>query len=184
MLDEEIIDLYFARNESAISETSIKYGPYCKKIAFNILNDIFDSEECVNDTYHKTWLSIPPTRPVHLGAYVGKITRNIAIDRYNSKTALKRGGNSYEESLDELSECVGENDFDDIAIKDLGALISDFLRSEKPLLRKIFVRRYFYEDSLSDIALFFGIGLSNVKTSLFRTRERLKKYLQKEGIYV
>ena len=104
MQDSQIIDLYFKRDQSAISETSLKYGPYCTKIAFNILDDVFDSEECVNETYFKAWQTIPPTVPNHLGAFVGKITRNLAIDRYNKKTAQKRGSYSYEESLDELSE--------------------------------------------------------------------------------
>ena len=184
MLDDQIIDLYFKRDESAITETSLKYGAYCNKIAFNILGDIFDSEECVNDAYHKTWTSVPPTRPKHLGAYVGRITRNVAIDRYNSRMAQKRGGHAYEESLDELCECIGSEDSVDISLMELGAVISNFLKSEKPINRKIFVRRYFYEDSIEDIAKIARLGVSYVKTSLFRTRQRLRLYLAKEGIYV
>ena len=184
MTDAQIIDLYFVRNQSAISETSVKYGPYCTKIAFNILNDIFDSEECVNETYLKTWQSIPPTRPNHLGAYVGKITRNLAIDRYNKNTAQKRGGYAYAESLDELSECIGDSGSDDYSLKELGSIISRFLRKEKEIHRKIFVRRYFYQDSVSDISEAFGLGISYIKTSLHRTRQKLRIYLQKEGIYI
>ena len=184
MNDLEIIELYFERDERAIKETDAKYGRLCHSIANNILHNEQYSEECVNDTYHKTWISIPPTRPRHLGAYVGKITRNLAIDRYNAKTAKKRGGYGFEESLDELSECIGDNCSDDISLKDLGSLISNFLRTEKPLLRKIFIRRYFHGENLNDIALTFGLGLSYVKTSLFRTRQKLRIYLQKEGIYV
>ena len=184
MLDNEIIDLYFKRDESAITETSLKYGAYCNKIAFNILGDVFDSEECVNDTYHRTWTSVPPTRPKHLGAYVGRITRNVAIDRYNSRVAKKRGGHTYEESLDELAECIGKEDTVDICLSELCEVISSFLKGEKQISRKLFIRRYFYEDSIEDIAKTAGLGVSYVKTSLFRTRQRLKIYLAKEGIYV
>ena len=180
----EIIDLYFKRDQSAISETSLKYGPYCTKIAFNILDDVFDSEECVNETYFKAWQTIPPTVPNHLGAFVGKITRNLAIDRYNKKNAQKRGSYAYEESLDELSECVGNDEAQDISLKELGSVISKFLRGEKEIHRKIFVRRYFYEDSVSEIADKFNLGTSYIKTSLHRTRQKLRIYLQKEEIYI
>lgn len=184
MQDEKIIELYFSRDENAITETAAKYGRYCTQIAFNILKDIFDSEECVNDTYHKVWQSIPPTRPRIFSAFLGKITRNLAIDRYKSKTAQKRGGYSLEESLDELSECVGESGFNDLDLNELGALISNFLKKEKDIYRKIFVRRYFYEDSISDISKGFGISVSYVKTALSRSRKRLAEYLKKEGIFI
>ena len=107
--DSKIIELYFARDEAAITETSAKYGYYCKKIAMNILADLFESEECVNDTYVKVWNTVPPTVPNIFKAFLAKITRNLALDRYNEKTAKKRGGRVYE-SLEELSECIGSNE--------------------------------------------------------------------------
>ena len=184
MQDDRIIELYFERNECAIKETAQKYGAYCTKIAYNILRDVFDSEECVNDTYHKVWQTIPPTRPRIFSAFLAKITRNLAIDRYNYKTAAKRGGYSVEESLDELSECVGDDDGADTDLHELGSMISAFLRGEKEISRRIFVRRYFYEDSIEEIAKGFGLSLSYVKTSLFRTRKRLASHLEKKGIFV
>ena len=184
MQDDRIIELYFQRDESAIKETAQKYGAYCTGIAYNILRDVFDSEECVNDSYHKTWHTIPPTRPRIFSAFLARITRNLAIDRYNYKTAEKRGGYAVDESLDELTECVGEGDGADTDLHELGSIISSFLRGEKELSRKIFIRRFFYEDSLDAIATGYGLSLSYVKTSLFRTRKRLASYLAKEGIFV
>ena len=184
MRDEEIIDLYFERNETAIVKTAEKYGAYCTRIALNILSDIFDSEECVNDTYHKVWNTVPPTRPNIFSAFIGRITRNLAIDRYNNRTADKRGGYTVAESLDELCECVGANDDAAVDLSDLGQIISSFLKGEKPLIRKIFVRRYFYEDSIEDIASSTGLGRSFIKTSLFRTRKRLAEHLKREGIFI
>ena len=181
--DRNIIELYMNRDERAIDETAEKYGAYCEKIAYNILSDKFDAEECVNDTYLRTWNSIPPTLPRTLSAFLAKITRNIAIDRYKTKHAEKRTNVSI--SLDELSECVGERDFSDqIEIAAIGSAISRFLYGESEMNRRIFVRRYFFEDSISDIANFYRISESKVKTSLHRTRERLAKFLEKEGVYI
>ena len=184
MEDYQIVDLFWARSENAIAETSSKYGRMLTGISLSLSSSREDAEECVNDTYHKTWTSVPPTRPKHLGAYVGRITRNVAIDRYNSRVAKKRGGHAYEESLDELAECIGKEDTVDIGLMELCEVISSFLKGEKQISRKLFIRRYFYEDSIEDIAKTAGLGVSYVKTSLFRTRQRLKIYLAKEGIYV
>ena len=184
MEDSKIIELYFARDEEAISETSMKYGSYCMKIAMNILLDLFESEECVNDTYVKVWNSVPPTLPKILKAYLGKITRNLALDRYGEKAAKKRGGRIFE-SLDELAECVGTQDADEnIERTELTALINEFLAKESELSRRIFVRRYFYQDSLLDIAKRLRISESRVKTALFRARERLASMLKKEGFTI
>lgn len=181
--DNKIIELYIQRDESAISETSEKYGAYCEKIAYNILLDKFDSEECVNDTYMRTWNSVPPTIPKILSAFLAKITRNIAIDRYKSKNAAKRSG--YAESLDEMTECVGESDISEkIEISAIGAAISRFLLDESEISRRVFVRRYFFEDSIADIAKSHFLSESGVKTMLHRTRKRLSEFLKKEDIYV
>lgn len=179
--DSKIIELYFARDEEAISATSAKYGSYCTKIAMNILFDLFESEECVNDTYVKVWNSVPPTVPNILKAYLGRITRNLALDRYGERSAKKRGGRVFE-SLDELSECVGTGEADEtIERAELAALINKFLSKESELSRRIFVRRYFYQDSVCDIAKRLRISESRVKTALFRARERLALMLGREG---
>ncbi len=183
MKDNEIVELYFKRDEKAIKETSVKYGAYCHTVAMNILRDIFDSEECVNDTYHKAWCAIPPTRPTRLGAFLAKITRNLALDRYNKKNAAKRGG-YVAESLDELSECLGSKDSTEETLEELGAIITKFLKSEKELYRRLFIRRYFYQNSISELCSIFDKSPSFVKTSLHRTRERLKIYLISEGVYL
>ncbi len=183
LADNEIIELYIKRDESAISETAQKYGAYCEKIAYNILNDKFDSEECVNDTYMRTWNSVPPTIPRILSSFLAKITRNIAIDRYKAKNAKKR--RTYEESLDELSECVGGGDISDgIEISAIGEAISRFLLGESEISRRVFVRRYFFEDSVSEIAKAHFMTEGYVKTMLHRTRKRLAEFLKKEDIYV
>lgn len=181
--DSEIIELYISRDERAISETAEKYGAYCEKIAYNILLDSFDAEECVNDTYMRTWNAIPPTLPRILSSFLAKITRNLALDRYRKKNTAKRSG--YETSLNELSECVGGRDIsDEMEISDIGAAISRFLLTESDISRRLFIRRYFFEDSVGEIAKAHGLSTSAVKTSLHRTRLRLKAFLSEEGIYI
>ena len=183
MQDTEIIELYIQRDERAIGETSAKYGAYCRKIAFNILYDIFDAEECVNDTYMKTWNAIPPTVPNVFSSFLAKITRNLALDRYNASKAQKRDGVS--ESLDELSELVGGGNIaDELELSELGGAISRFLAEEKPLARRIFIKRYFFESSLSDIAREHGITLASTKVILHRIRTRLADFLAKEGFFL
>ncbi|MBE6532841.1 MAG: RNA polymerase sigma factor [Ruminococcaceae bacterium] len=181
--DNKIIELYIQRDESAISETAEKYGAYCQKIAYNILADSFDSEECVNDTYMRTWNSVPPTIPRILSAFLAKITRNIAIDKYKLKNAAKRS--AYTESLEELCECVGEGDISDkIEASAIGSAISRFLLNESEICRRVFVRRYFFEDSISEIARAHFMSEGYVKTMLHRMRKRLAEFLKKEDIYV
>ncbi|MBQ7386698.1 MAG: sigma-70 family RNA polymerase sigma factor [Clostridia bacterium] len=184
MLDNEIIDLYFERNEQAIDATAEKYGAYCNQIAYNILADIHDSEECVNDTYMKAWNTIPPTRPNVLSAFLAKITRNIAIDRYKGDHAQKRG-DKLAESIDELYGSIDDNNtWNTLELSELGELISKFLYTQKEAARRIFVLRYFYEYSIDDIAHIYGTGASYVKTKLHRTRTALAKYLKSEGVNV
>ncbi len=184
MQDKDIIALYFQRDERAISETADKYGVYCHKIAYNILSDVFDAEECVGDTYMRAWSTIPPTYPRILSAFLGRITRNLAIDRYNSAHSKKRGGR-VALSLDELRECISEGSpWDTLEGAELGEIINSFLSEQRELVRRIFVSRYFYQSSVSQIAARYGISQSRVKTTLHRARTSLAKYLLERGISI
>ena len=181
MQDHEIIDLYFARDERAIVNTEQKYGSYCKTIAMNVLHDESDSDECVNDTYLAAWNSIPPTRPERLGAYLARLTRNISLNRYKSRTTERRGGGEFALSLDELDDCVADNDK---SAEELGKMISDFLPREKKEARQVFVRRYFYGDSIEEIAKRFTFSESKIKSMLHRTRLALREYLIENGTHI
>lgn len=181
--DRQIIELYFARDEQAIKETDVKYGKLCFRIAINILNDYEDSEECVNDTYLNTWNTIPPTRPNNFTAFLCRITRNLSLTRLDFNAAMKRATNavvSFAE-LDELVSVESAPQGDMNAI-DLGRLISNFLWREKPNARNVFIRKYYFFDSISDIAARYSFSESKVKSMLFHTRNRLKGYLEKEGV--
>lgn len=183
MDDTQIVSLYWSRDERAISETALKYGAYCQQIALNILKNMQDAEECVNDTYLRAWNSIPPQRPTKLGAFLGKITRHLALDKFKARNAAKRQGNDFGVSLDELSECLSSGDFEaEMDARAIGEAINNFLKRELPTARKIFVCRYFYGDSIEDICQRFSMTESKVKSSLFRSRNRLRVYLEKEGI--
>ena len=183
MQDHDIIELYIKRDERAIEETAAKYGAYCRKIAFNILYDVFGAEECVNDTYLRTWNAIPPTIPRIFSSFLAKITRNLAIDKYNFSKVKKR--NAISESLDELSEIMGEDSLsEELEISELSAAISRFLSAEKPLSRRIFIKRYFFEEDLQGIAREHGITLTSVKVTLHRQRARLAKFLSEEGFFL
>lgn len=182
MEDHEIVELYWSRDERAIGETASKYGSYCGSIAMNILSSAEDTEECLNDTWLRTWNSIPPTRPSVLRVFVGKIARNLALDRYKARNAEKRAGGEFAMSLDELDECVGAED--SLESERIGESISRFLRTQSREARSVFVCRYFYCDSVSDIARRFGLSESKVKSMLFRTRSKLKIHLEGEGITV
>lgn len=186
MNDEQIIFMYFERNEDAITQTKAKYGAYCMKIAMNILNDRLDSEECLNDTWLGAWRSIPPQHPRNLAAYLGKITRNLSINRYKARHTEKRAINEFAISLDELSECIpgGDAAANDALAEDIGKSISEFLRSQKTLDRRVFVCRYFYCDSIADIAEHFEISESRAKSLLFRMRSKLKMHLAQNNIFV
>lgn len=148
----------------------------------NILSSAEDTEECLNDTWLRTWNSIPPTRPSVLRVFVGKIARNLALDRYKARNAEKRAGGEFAMSLDELDECVGAED--SLESERIGESISRFLRTQSREARSVFVCRYFYCDSVSDIARRFGLSESKVKSMLFRTRSKLKIHLEGEGITV
>lgn len=185
MDDSRIVDLYWNRDEQAIRETANKYGTYCQQIARNILQNLQDAEECVNDTYLHAWNAIPPQRPTRLGAFVGKITRRLSLDRHKALTAEKRRGDRFGISLEELGDCLPSGDFEaDMDARAISEAINAFLKRELPTARKIFVCRYFYGDSIEDICKRFSMTESKVKSSLFRSRARLKIHLEKEGIGV
>lgn len=184
MDDNEIVALFFSRSERAITETNIKYGHYCKSIAQNILKDILDAEECVNDTYMQAWNSIPPTVPRYLAAFLGKITRNLSINRLKQRKSKKHGGGQYEYVYEELATLIASNESveDSYNEKYLIEVINKYLESISEEKRKIFVGRYWYMDSISDIAHKLNISESKVKMILLRTRKQLKIILEKEGI--
>ena len=186
MEDQEIIKLYFDRNEKAIEETDKKYGDYCFVVANNILNDKEDSKECLNDTYLATWNAIPPQRPYILKAFLAKIVRNISLNKWRNGNASKRGGDNVTLSFDEIDECVASNKSikEDIDNRYLAECINIFLGKLKDSERDVFVCRYFYFDSIEDISKRFGYGNSKVKMMLKRTRDKLKEELEKEGIVI
>ena len=183
MDDEKIIQLYFERNEQAIQETADKYGNYCASIAKNILGNIGDAEECVNDTYLNTWNSIPPHRPKMLSTFLGKIVRNLAFNRYKHNHADKRGGGELPLVLDELAECVSSGDSitDAYAIKELVADINKFLSTLPKIKRSIFIRRYWYTESIADIGRIYGMESGAVSVMLNRLRSKLHNYLIERG---
>lgn len=186
MEDQEIIKLYLERNEQAINETQKKYAGYCFTIANNILNDHMDAEECLNDTYQGAWNSIPPHHPLNLAAYLGKITRRLALNVFRNKNALKRGGGQAELSFDELAECVADNRTikEELDAKYLAETIDEFLADLKEGDRKIFVCRYYYFESVEEIAARFRFTSSKVKMSLKRTRDKLRVHLEQEGYII
>ena len=186
MEDKKIIELYFNRDEKAIYETQIKYGNYIYSISYNILHNNEDCAECVNDTYLNTWNSIPPHKPNILSTYLGKIIRNLSLDLYRKYKADKRIANEFTISLDELDECVASKSKveDEVNGKLLNEAINDFLSTIKKEDRMMFVCRYFYFDSISDIAERLNYSESKVKMSLKRTRDKLKDYLIKEGYVI
>ena len=185
MEDAKIIELFLARSEKAILKLADKYGTVCARISKNILNNASDAEECVNDTYLAVWNTIPPQRPDPLKTYVCRIVRNISIAKYHSNTALKRNSH-YDVALDELEECFAAIDTveDEISAKELSALLDAFLENLEQETRKIFVRRYWYGDSVSDISVMFGISQNTAAVRLSRTREKLRKYLLENGVRV
>ena len=179
MQDSQIVALYLARDERAIAETEAKYSSHCTHIALNILQNLQDAEECVNDTWLHTWNSIPPAKPALLKTYVGKITRNLAIDRYRTEHREKRGCGEVAVAFDEISEITASDLSADDAWREQAfvELLNKFLYAQPERQRNIFVRRYFYTDSVPDIAKRFGTSQANVLKILSRTRQKLKEYL-------
>lgn len=184
MDDQKIIELYWARNEDAIRHTADRYGQYCYAIAYHILSVREDSEECVNDTYLDAWNSMPPHRPTVLSAFLGKITRRIAIDRWRQSHAQRRGGGEIALALDELSECVASSGdvVKEVETLEVAAAVQRFLDTMPELERRVFVRRYWHMESVAELAKRFGCGQSRIKSMLHRTRAKLQKHLQEEGL--
>ena len=181
MEDDKIVDLYFARNENAIRETAAKYGRYCHTVAERILGSDTEAEECVNDPYYRAWRAMPPKRPSVLSAFLGAITRHLALDAIDRRQAQKRQSVSL--ALDELAECIPDqaqsNPADALALK---AALDGFLSTLSQKSRVIFLQRYFYFCTVKEIADSLGTTQSAVKITLHRTREKLKAHLEKEEI--
>lgn len=183
MEDCRILDLYFERSEEAITQTCRKYGGYCYTVADNILHSPQDAEECVNDTWLHAWNAIPPQRPVHLRLFLARITRNLSLNRCAKLTAEKRGGHETALILDELAECLeSESDVEDTVLaKELEACIDRFVRSLPKRDGNLFIRRYFFAESIAEIAERFGMTQDHVSVVLCRTRKKLKSCFIKEG---
>lgn len=183
LLDHEIIDLFFERSERAITELIAKYGASVKTVASNILRNAQDAEECESDTYLQVWKSIPPKRPEYLGAYVCRIARNVCLTRYRANTAQKRNS-FYDTALEELEDAIPaldtvETEYD---AKELRRCLNRFLQAQARDDRYLFLRRYWYGDGIRQIADQMGITPHTASVRLFRLRQKLQTYLQKEGM--
>lgn len=184
MDDMRIIELYFERNEQAIKETDLKYGKLCHSIAYNILNNREDSEECVNDTYVGVWNAIPPTRPNNFIAFICRITRNLSLKRLEFIKREKRSADVLL-SFEELAAVLPDERYaPNISDEDIGKVISKFLRNEKEDAKNVFIRKYYFFDSIGEIAKRYSFTESKVKNMLFYTRNKLKDYLIKEGVEI
>lgn len=183
MEDSRIVELYWDRSERAISETSNKYGKYCYAIAYHILADPGDADESVNDTYLGAWNAMPPHRPSVLSTFLGKLTRRISINRWSEKRAEKRGGGQVPLALDELSEAIASPDTPEQALdaRELAAAVDRFLASLPEPERDLFVCRYWFLAPVAELSGKFGFSQSKTKSMLFRTRQKLKAHLEKEG---
>ena len=178
--DTEIVELYFARNEQAIRETDAKYGKLCLQISMDIVNSQPDAEECLNDTYLKTWNSIPPTRPASLCAFVCRIVRNLSLNRLRDMRAAKRN-RELTLSLQELESCIP---MPDERSDDLAAMLSDFLTRQGETDRLLFMGRYWYACSVKDLAARMNMTPNAVNQRLFKLRERLRTHLAEGGYHV
>lgn len=189
MEDHEILALYEARNERATAESRDKYGQFCLRVALNILDNMQDAEECVNDTLREAREAIPPARPANLEAYLGKLTRDMALLRFKARKSAKRGDSLFQASLDELNECIpaGSTGFgsgfdDETEARRIGECINRFLCKQSGEVRDVFICRYFYSDSIGEITDRFGLPESRVHAILRRSRAKLRKFLESEGI--
>lgn len=184
MEDAAIVDLYWQRSDQAIPETDRKYGHYCHTIAYNICTNHEDAEECVNDTWFRAWNLMPTERPSVLSAFLGAISRNLALDRYRRRTRKKRGGGETELALDELDDCVPDQSSVEQQIEELELerAIDVFLSTLPESERKIFVARYWFVAPVKEIAARLDCPPGKVKTTLYRLRGRLRSYLQEEGL--
>lgn len=183
MEDAQILELFRQRSEAAIGEAERKYGPYCYSIARNILTNHEDCQECVNDTWLAAWNAIPPRCPKILATFLGKITRNLSLDRWRSHHRQKRGGGEVALALEELDGCVsgGESPEEALQRKEIAQSINDFLAALPQKERQVFLCRYWYLDSISQISRYTGFSQSKITTMLHRTRKKLGDVLTKEG---
>ncbi len=183
--DKEIVDMYFSRDEKALKETQRKYRSYLLKIATNILQSSSQADECLDDVYLKAWNTIPPQKPENLATYLGKIARNIAIDLFRKRAAAKRKNTEYAQSVDELCETLPANNLteNEVEAKELGQLINSFVSALPQNSREVFVGRYYYMDSIKEIARYTKNSEANVKNILYRTRNKLKEFLAEKGYY-
>jgi RNA polymerase sigma-70 factor (ECF subfamily) len=183
MDDTKIVALFFARSEDAITETDLKYGKLCRYVAMNILNNYEDSEECVNDTYFGVWNAIPPQKPNKFSAFISKIARNLALKKYEYMSAAKRNPEVVI-SLAELEECVSGRDCVETELENrrIEKTISDFLWQQDTEKRTVFIRRYWYFEPIDSICKRCGFSQSKVTSMLYHTRQKLRHYLESEGI--
>lgn len=183
MTDREILELFWKREERALEETERQYGAYCRSIAWNILRDRMDTEECVNDTWLRAWNAIPPDRPNRLAVFLGTITRNLSLDRWRLKQSKKRGGGQLETVFSELEQCAANSVTleERVSRMELSRLLDSFLQGLGQKSRCIFVRRYWYADSIADIAHRYHMSVSAVKVDLHRSRNKLRIVLEQEG---
>ena len=183
MDDKSIISLYWNRDERAIQETDRSYGRLCRGLSLRILKNHEDADECVNDSYLRLWNSLPPERPDSLGGLLTRIVRNLCLDRLRQNDSLKRGGSAVTVSLDELEQVTGRNSVEsNIMAQELGKAVDRFLRTQSQEARSIFLRRYYYFDTRTEIADRFDISAAQVSVILSRTRKRLRNYLKEEGL--
>ncbi len=181
--DNRIIELYWQRDEEAIRQTEKRYGRYLLTIACNILSNREDGRETVNDTYLKAWNSMPPHRPSHLSSFLAKTTRDLSIDRFRRQNAVRRRATQYALSLSELAECVEDKEtpLERLELAALAQAIGEHLRACPAQARDIFICRYYFMDPVREIAGFFGVSESTIKSTLHRTRTSLRAHLEKEG---
>ena len=183
MEDREIVELYWRRSDRAVQESEKKYGPWCRTIAKNIVADLRDAEECVSDTWLAAWNAMPDKRPEKLGGFLGKLTRNLALDRWRAGQRRKRGGGETPLALEELSECIpdGGNVEETVELRELSRTVAAFVRALPEPERQVFASRYYALASMADIAARSGFSQAKVKSMLHRTRLRLRAELEKEG---
>ena len=184
--DEQIIELYWQRSENAIQETDKKYGQFLFRIAYNILHDRLDCEECQNDTYLDVWKAIPPTRPTVFPAFITKIMRRIALDRYKEKTAKRRIPSEYTVSMEDIKDTLHSNETVDseYAAEELGKIISDYVRSLTDRQRYIFIDRFFLAEPVETIASDLAISVPTVYREIDKIKQGLKTYLESNEVYV
>ena len=183
MEDREIVELYWRRSDRAVQESEKKYGPWCRTIAKNIVADLRDAEECVSDTWLAAWNAMPDKRPEKLGGFLGKLTRNLALDRWRAAQRRKRGGGETPLALEELSECIpdGGNVEETVELRELSRTVAAFVRALPETERQVFASRYYALASMEEIAARSGFSQAKVKSMLHRTRLRLRAELEKEG---